>query len=140
MCPNSRSLCSNSCYAYFYSTLVPTHLVQAQFENQNKTRQVKNHFNSLIFYVSPYNSTSFCVAVQFNHFQEQNGLCMCQYFIECRFQSSNMKCEVILSLSINFENATTFSNHLQGFQFLQILHPQGTQFNSLKLHLLEHFG
>ena len=26
------------------------------------------------------------------------------------------------------------------FQFLQILHPQGTYFNSPKPHLLEHFG
>ena len=40
----------------------------------------------------------------------------------------------------NFKIAITFSDDLLGYQFLQILHPQGTLFNSPKLHLLEHFG
>ena len=40
----------------------------------------------------------------------------------------------------NFKSAITFSDDLRGFQFLQILHPQGTLFNSPKPHLLEDFG
>ena len=49
-----------------------------------------------------------------------------------------MKCN--LEYNRNFKSAIIFSDDLQEFQFLQISHPGGTNFNSPKPHLFEDFG